>query len=169
MRLAAVVAGLAAALLLQTTVARFVFGGPVPIDFVLVVVVYAGLKGGPVPGLLTGTVGGLMQDALSSGVVGIGGLAKTVVGFLAGIVGTQFIVAHSAPRFVVFALATVLHAALLVGTYELLGLRDFGLPGTALAVAALGNAVVGVVAFQLAELLPGNTERRRASRSRLRR
>ena len=33
-----------------------------------------------------------MQDALSSGVIGIGGLAKTVVGFLAGVIGQQFIV-----------------------------------------------------------------------------
>jgi hypothetical protein len=34
---------------------------------------------------------------------------------------------------------------------------------------ALGNAVVGVVAFQLAELLPGAVERRRLGRGRRRR
>ena len=33
------------------------------------------------------------------GVIGIGGLAKTIVGFLAGIIGTQFIVAQPLPRF----------------------------------------------------------------------
>ena len=84
---------------------------------------------------LTGTFAGLVQDALSSGVIGIGGLAKTIVGFLAGIVGTQFIVAQSASRFVVFFLATDrerrdVHGA--VRAAGLASLRDTGtrrLPG----------------------------------------
>lgn len=169
MRLAGVVVALAAALLVQTTVARFLFGGAVSLDFVLVVVVYTALKAGPVAGLLAGTVGGLVQDALSSGVVGVGGLAKTVVGFLSGVVGTQFIVAQSLPRFVVFVAATLLHSVLFIGIYELLNLREFALPGAALAVAAGSHGIVGVLAFQVAELLPGVIERRRASRPRLRR
>ena len=67
-----------------------------------------------------------MQDALSSSVIGIGGLAKTLVGFLAGIIGTQFIVTASLPRFVVFFGATVLHAVVFMGLYVLLDLRHFG-------------------------------------------
>jgi hypothetical protein len=39
----------------------------------------------------------------------------------------------------------------------------------AVAGQALGNAIVGVVAFQVVELLPGAMERRRAMRGRLRR
>src|SRR5215831_13403540 len=96
----AVVVALAA----QTTLTRFLVRGPVAVDLVLVVVVYVALTSGPVTGLLSGTFAGLVQDALSSGVIGIGGLAKTVVGFLAGVIGTQFIVTHSLPRFVVFFL-----------------------------------------------------------------
>jgi len=157
------------ALLAQTTLTRFIVGVPVSVDLVLVAVVSAGLKAGPVMGLMAGTLGGLVQDGLSSGVIGIGGLAKSVVGFLSGVIGTQFIVAHPGPRFVVFSGATLLHAALFIGIYELLDLRDFGLPGTALAVASLGNAAVGVVALQLTDLLPGAVERRKASRPRLRR
>jgi hypothetical protein len=49
-----------------------------------------------------------------------------------------------------------------MGLYELLGLRHFGTPYGAVAVQALGNAVVGVMAFKVAELLPGAMERRRA-------
>jgi hypothetical protein len=74
----------------------------VAVDLVLVVVVYVALTSGPATGLLSGTFAGLAQDALSSSVIGIGGLAKTLVGFLAGIIGTQFIVTASLPRFVVF-------------------------------------------------------------------
>lgn len=169
MRVAGVALALAAALLLQPTVARVLAGAPVSVDLVLVVVVYAGLRAGAVTGLAAGTAGGLVQDILSSGILGIGGLAKTVVGFFAGVIGTQFIVAQPLPRFVVFVGATLAHALLFSGLYELLDLRTFGWPGAALAGQAVGNAVVGVVAFQVAELVPGMVERRRAARPRLRR
>jgi len=168
-RAAGVILAVVAALAFQTTLARFVVRGAAAIDLVLVVVVYVALTFGPTTGLLTGTFAGLVQDALSTGVIGIGGLAKTVVGFLAGIVGTQFIVANSVPRFVVFFGATALHAAVFMGLYALLDLRHFGTPYAAVAGQATANAVVGVVAFRLVELLPGAVERRRADRSRLRR
>jgi len=169
MRAVGVIVAVALALALQTTLARFVVRGTVAVDLVLVVVVYVALTTGPVTGLLTGTFAGLVQDALSSGIIGVGGLAKTVVGFLAGIIGTQFIVAQSLPRFVVFFAATVVHAAIFMGLYVLLDLRHFANPYGAVAGQALGNAVVGIIAFQLVELLPGAVERRRAQRSRLRR
>jgi rod shape-determining protein MreD len=143
--------------------------GPVALDFVLVVVVYVALTEGPSAGLMSGAVAGLIQDALSTSLIGIGGLAKTVVGFLAGIVGTQFIVVHTLPRFVVFFAATVVHAVVFMGLYAVLDLRHFGTPYAAVAGQAAGNALVGVVAFQLVELLPGAVERRRAAKSRPRR
>jgi rod shape-determining protein MreD len=166
-----IVLATAVAIALQSTLARFVIGGTVAVDLVLVVVVYAALASGPVTGLLTGTFAGLVQDALSSGVgvIGIGGLSKTIVGFIAGIVGTQFIVVQSLPRFVVFFGATIAHSAIFIGLYMLLGLRDFGTPYAAVLGQALGNAIVGVVAFQLAELLPGAVDRRKLTRTRLRR
>lgn len=169
MRTAGVMLAIALALALQTTLTRFVIRGTVAVDLVLVVVVYVALTSGPVTGLLSGAVAGLIQDALASGVIGIGGLAKTVVGFLAGIIGTQFIVTATLPRFVVFFAATVLHAVIFMGLYELLDLRQFGAPYAAVAGQALGNAIVGVVAFEIVELLPGAVERRRAGRNRLRR
>ena len=169
MKVAGVLLATVAALVLQTTFARFVARDAVPVDFVLVAVVYAGLRGGPVTGLLAGTFGGIVQDAMSSGVIGIGGLAKTTVGCLAGVIGTQFIVAKLIPRFVVFAAATVLHAVVFMGLYELLGLRDFGMPGLLLAGQAGSNALLGVVALHLSDALPGAIDRRRAARPRLRR
>ena len=169
MKAVGVILAIAVALLLQTTLGRFVIRGTVAVDLVLVVVVYVALTSGPVTGMLSGTAAGLAQDALSTGVIGIGGLAKTLVGFLTGIVGTQFIVSQPIPRFVVFLAATALHAAVFIGLYVLLDLRQFGTPYAAVAGQAVGNAIVGVVAFQLVELLPGVLERRRAQRARIRR
>lgn len=169
MRALAVVLATAAALALQTTLAGFVIRGTVALDLVLVVVVYVALVSGPVTGLLAGTVAGLVQDTLSSGIIGIGGLAKTLVGFLTGIIGTQFIVAHALPRFVVFFGATALHALVFVGLYVTLGLRSFDSPVAAIISQAVGNAIVGVLAFELVEFMPGAAERVRAARSRPRR
>ena len=82
MKAAWVVLAVSLALVLQTqtTLNRFMVRGAVVVDLVLVVVVYVALTSGPVTGLLSGTVAGLIQDALSSGVVGVGGLAKTTCG-----------------------------------------------------------------------------------------
>ena len=168
MKAAGIILAVAAALALQTTFARY-FRGSLALDLVLVVVVYVALTSGPVAGLLTGTFAGLVQDAMSTGVIGIGGLAKTLIGFLAGVVGTQFIVAHSIPRFVVFFGATLLHGLVFIGLYILLNLRHFESPYAAVVGQAAANAAVGVMAFQLAELLPGAVERRRAAKGQFRR
>ena len=90
---------------MQTTLATLVFRGGTRIDLVLIVVVYIAIKSGPSTGLVAGTVAGLIQDALSSGILGIGGLAKTIVGFLAGVLGTQFIVTAPLPRFLLLLMA----------------------------------------------------------------
>ncbi len=169
MKAAGVILAIAAALALQTTLTRFLVRDTFAVDLVLVAVVYVALTAGPVSGMMAGTFAGLLQDALASGVIGIGGLAKTIVGFLAGIIGTQFIVTNSLPRFVVFLGATVLHAVVFMGLYAVLDLRHFGDPYTQVAGQALGNAFVGVIAFEVVELLPGAMERRRAQRGRLRR
>jgi rod shape-determining protein MreD len=168
-RAVGVILAVIGALAVQTTVAGHLVKGTVAIDFVLVAVVYVALTSGPGTGLLAGTFAGLVQDALSSPVIGIGGLAKTIVGFLAGVIGTQFIVSQSLPRFVVFFGASVAHAAIFMGLYTLLDLRHFGTPFAAVAGQSAANAVVGVIAFQVVELLPGAVERRRAAKTRLRR
>ena len=157
---------IALALALQTTLARFVVGGSTAIDLVLVAVVAVALTTGPVGGMLAGTAAGLIQDALASGVVGIGSLAKTIVGFLAGAFGQQFIVTAALPRLVIFVAATILHGAVFMGLYYVLDLRAFPSPWKPLAAQAMGNALVGIVAFGVVESLPGMVERRRSRRGR---
>ncbi len=168
MKAAGIILAVVAALALQTTLARYV-RGTVAVNLVLVVVVYVALMSGSVTGLLAGTFAGLLQDALTTGVIGIGGLAKTLVGFLTGIIGTQFIVTQPLPRFCVFFGVTLLHELVFIGLYTLLDLRHFGAPYAAVVGQAAGNAAVGVVAFQLIELLPAAVERRRAAKGRIRR
>jgi rod shape-determining protein MreD len=161
---AGVLVAIGLALALQTTLARFLVGGTAAIDLVLVVVVYVALTTGPGTGMLAGSLAGLTQDALSSGVIGIGGLAKSIVGFLAGVIGQQFIVTAALPRFVMFVAATAVHSAVFMGLYIALGLRTFTSPYAAVSSQAVGNAVVGMIGFTMIEALPGMVERRRSRR-----
>ena len=165
MKIAGVLVAIALALALQTSLARFVVGGTAALDLVLVVVLYVALTSGPVTGMMAGSIAGLIQDALSSGTVGIGGLAKAIVGFAAGVVGQQFIVTAAFPRFVMFAAATVVHAGLFMGMYVLLGLKQFPSPWAAILSQAMINAVAGIVGFAIIESMPGAMERRRFNRS----
>ena len=166
MKAVGVLVAIALSLALQTTLSRFLIGGSAAVDLVLVAVIAVALTIGPVGGMLAGTAAGLIQDALSSGVVGIGGLAKTIVGFLAGAFGQQFIVTAALPRLVIFMAGTVLHGAVFMGLYYLLELRGFPSPWKPLLAQALGNALVGIIAFGIIESLPGMVERRRDRRVR---
>jgi rod shape-determining protein MreD len=160
--------GVAAALVLQSVLAWILGAHRLPVDLVLVAVVTSALLYGRVAGLLGGTLGGLAQDALVGGVMGIGGMASSLAGFLAGYIGTQFIVTQTIPRFLLFAGATVVHGALFMGLYQLLGLRRFDQPYLDLTVQALVNAAAGIVVFGLVETLPGLPERWRIRNERRR-
>ncbi len=153
---------IAVALALQTTLARFLVHGSIGVDLVLVAVVYLGLTTGPVAGLVSGSVAGLAQDALASGVVGIGGLAKTIVGYLTGLVGTAFIVTQTVPRFLMFFGATIIQAAVTLTLDAVLQRGVQTIPIASITAQAVGNALLGVVLFQLTEALPVVLERRRA-------
>jgi rod shape-determining protein MreD len=163
-RIAGVLIAIALALALQTTLARFVVGGTTAIDLVLVTVVYIALTSGPVSGMLAGSLAGLIQDQLSTGVLGIGGLAKAIVGFVVGAIGQQFIITAALPRLVTFLGATAAYQVIFMGLYVALGLRSFPSPWKAIATQALGNALVGMIAFTIIEAFPGVMERRRIGR-----
>ena len=164
MKVAASLLAVAVALALQTTLASLVIRGTAALDLVLIVVVYLSLISGPVSGVLIGSAAGLVQDALSPGIIGIGGLAKTIVGFVAGLLGSQFIVTAPLSRFIVFVLSTVVHAVVFMGLYSVLELRHFESPWAPVMSQAIGNGFLGVVGAQVVELLPGLRDRRKARR-----
>lgn len=172
MKLTRVLLTVVVALTLQMALARYAVAGRWVFDLVVVGVIYAALYWGPAAGMWTGTLGGLTQDALSGDVIGLGGFAKTVVGFGAGVLGAQFIVARPFARSGAVAVATVVHRLIVVG---LLAIVDRDWPGfswTAMLMETGLNAVAGFVAFQVSDMLPGavqqTRERRRSSFSRRR-
>ena len=156
--------GIIVALALQTSVLPFLVSRGGNIDLVLVVVVWAALQFGPAAGLLTGSAAGLAQDALSGGIIGVGGVAKTLVGFMAGVVGSQFIVANALPRFVVLLAGAVINAFTFLGLYAVIERRGLDMPWRQAGAQALATAVVGILVIQLAQAIPGMLMRRRLRR-----
>lgn len=160
MRTVGVLAALAVAIVLQATLSGMWMSAGTRVNFVLVAVVYVALAFGAVTGLLAGTAGGLAQDALAGGLVGVGGLSKTLVGFFVGVLGAQFIVSQPIPRFVMFVGATVAHELIFQALYALVESRAFTVQYSALLIQALVNATVGVLAFEVVEGAPGILQRR---------
>jgi rod shape-determining protein MreD len=167
------VLALALAIWLQTKLGTLLMLGTAPLDLTLIAVVYIALTSGPTVGLLAGMCAGLGQDALSGGIMfgkhtsimGIGGLANTVVGYLVGQASTQFIVTGVLPRFLAFFGSTIVHAVIFMGLYELLGVAHFGFPWAGVLGQGAANAIVGVVILQAIELIPGAAERRQNERA----
>jgi rod shape-determining protein MreD len=161
---AVVIAALGGALVLQTTLSGLMVGGTIGVNLILVAVVYLALAYGAVTGMLAGTIGGLAQDALAGGIVGIGGMSKTIIGFAVGVLGAQFNLSSTVPRLVMFVAATFVHEVMFEGLHAMVGGRPFGLQYSATLVQSLVNALVGVTAFLLVERGPEAVQRRRMNR-----
>jgi rod shape-determining protein MreD len=164
MKLTGVLVTVFLAVTLQVTLARFTVGGRWVFDLVLVGVVYASLQWGRVAGMIAGTIGGLTQDLLSGGVVGVGGLAKTLVGFAAGTVGTQFVLVKPRARMLIVAVASIGHRLIMILTASIITQQWPGLPWRAILVETLINALAGLLVFHLQEALPAAVDRGRMSR-----
>jgi len=152
------------AVTLQLMLARYTVGGKWLFDLVLVGVVYAALNWGPAAGMLAGTCGGLIQDVLSSDIVGVGGLSKTIVGFTTGVLGSQFVVARPFGRMLVVAASSFVHRLTILGLHSLVDQHWPGMPWAAMLGETGLNSLCGLVVFQASEGWPGLWNRNRQAR-----
>jgi rod shape-determining protein MreD len=160
----AVIATVLVAVLLQLMLARYMIGGRLVFDLVLVGVVFAALRWGPVAGMLAGTLGGLLQDALAGGIVGVGGLAKTVVGYVVGQIGVQFVLTRPRAMILPLVVATIVHRLLMLALYGLIDQRWPQVWWAAMLWETGVNAVCGLLLFVAAESVPNAISRGRMSR-----
>lgn len=164
MKITAVLATIVLTTLLQVTLTRFTAGGGVVFDLVLVGVVFTALQWGAVAGMLSGTVGGLLQDLLSGGVIGVGGLAKTLVGCATGVIGAQFVLVRSHARMIIVALATVAHRGLILVLRALIDQQWPSVPWGAILAETGLNAAAAIVVFYAMHVVPVAVQRQRAGR-----
>jgi len=126
------------------------------LDLPLMVTIYFGLsRRNPSTGLLLGMAIGLAQDSLSGRTVPLGlyGIAKTIIGFLASSIGARLDTEHPVARFALTALFFIVHQGLIVLTRRILLGQPEPWFNLHLLVAALLNAFVAVFLFLLLDRL----------------
>ena len=82
------------ALLIQLTLINSITILGVKPDLIMVVVVVFSLLKGEKEGTISGFASGLLQDIFSTGLLGINALAKTVIGFICGILKEKIFHEH---------------------------------------------------------------------------
>jgi rod shape-determining protein MreD len=126
------------------------------LDLPLLVTIYFGLsRRNPSTGLLLGMAIGLLQDSLSGPTVPLGlyGIAKTVIGYLASSIGARLDTEHPAARFALTAGFFVVHQGIIVLTRRILLAQPEPWFNMHLLIVALVNAVVAVFLFLLLDRL----------------
>ena len=129
------------------------------LDFPLLVTIYFGLsRRNPSTGLLLGMVIGLFQDSLSGPTVPLGlyGIAKTIVGYLASSIGARLDTEHPAARFALTFAFFIVHQGLIAVTRGILLGQPEPWFNMHLMVTALVNGLVAVLLFLLLDRLRRN-------------
>jgi rod shape-determining protein MreD len=125
------------------------------VDLPLLVTAYFGLsRRNPVTGLFLGAAIGLMQDALSyDNPIGLYGIAKTLLGYLASSIGARIDTEHPASRFALVFLFFHFHQAILAITKRVLLNQAAPFMTLHLLLDSLVSAACAVVLFALLDRL----------------
>jgi rod shape-determining protein MreD len=142
-----------AALVLQAWLPR-VLGRFAWFDLPLVVTVYFALgRRSPIQGTLMGASMGLFEDALSHHPIGVNGIAKTVVGFLAASVGVRIDVDNFTVRLLFIFLLSILASVVYVFVTRFLLGMELEFTWFTELFKAIGNSVIAIVTFPLLDRL----------------
>jgi rod shape-determining protein MreD len=123
-------------------------------DLPLVVTVYFALdRRSPIQGTLMGAGMGLFEDALSHHAIGVNGIAKTVVGFLAASIGVRIDVENHTIRLVMNFLLSLLSSALVVFVSRILLGLDLEWRWFTALFTAIGNSLIALILFPMLDRL----------------
>ncbi len=139
-----------AAILLQSLLPK-----PFPrlllLDLPLIVTIFFAVsRRSPVAGALTGAAIGLLQDFLTGQPIGINGIAKTIIGYIAASIGVRVDVEALTTRLLMNFLFSLLNSVLLyVILRRLVGLADYHLLWPHELLRAAVNTAVALPIFHL--------------------
>ena len=113
----------------------------------LVTIFFAVSRRNPVSGLLTGCFIGLVQDALTAKMIGLYGIAKTIVGYVTSSLGVKIDVENPGSRLLITFVFYLLHRVVYLIVQR--GLVQENVPGQWLhhLGAALANGLLAIVLF----------------------
>jgi rod shape-determining protein MreD len=124
------------------------------LELPLLVTIYFGIsRRNPSTGLLLGMVIGILQDSLSHKPLGLNGIAKTLIGYLASSIGGRIDSEHPASRFALTVIFFGVQQAVIVLVRRVLLAQPERLFSMQLLIAAAVNGVVAVALFLLLDRL----------------
>jgi rod shape-determining protein MreD len=125
------------------------------LDLPLLVTFYFGVsRRNPVSGMFLGAMIGIVQDALSHGSpIGLYGIAKTLVGYIASSIGGRIDTEHPVTRFGLVFLFFHFHQSVFAASVRVLLNRPAPFFSLHLLVGSLVSAAFGVVIFAVLDRL----------------
>lgn len=117
-------------------------------DLPLLITIYFSVaRRKPIAGLITGALIGTVQDAFGHHYIGLNGIAKTIIGFLASSLGVRIDVENPGSRFLMTVAFYLLHQVILIVIgVALVGVREPWMWERTL-VTAVVNGLLAVVLF----------------------
>jgi len=124
------------------------------VDLALLITVYFSLQRAPMSGMLVGVVGGIGQDAIGGGILGVQGFAKTLLGYLVAIASIRFSLENPLARLGVVAVAAAANAVLFAGLHMVLEdplpyTAAWGQFGKVLGKSVLADGLASLAVFAL--------------------
>ena len=119
-------------------------------DLPLLVTIYFGMtRRNPVSGLVTGSLIGLVQDSLTHQPLGLYGIAKTLVGFVASSLGVKLDVDSPLTRLLLTSSFYIAHQAVYFLVARGLVRQSLDWPWLYTLGAALANGILAVVLYAI--------------------
>ena len=116
----------------------------------IVTIFFAVSRRSPAAGALTGAAIGLLQDALTNQPIGVNGMAKSVIGYVAASIGIQVDVESLTTRVVMnFGFFLLNSFLLFLINHRLLGLASFHIQWAHELIRAAANTVLALPIFFL--------------------
>ncbi len=129
------------------------------LDLPLLLVIYFAIaKRSPVVGACAGAVIGILQDALTREPLGVYGVTKTVIGYIAGMLGNRIDTDNHGARVLFTFVLSLLHSGLYWVLVQRLLAEPVGWSWIHELIRALVNAVVGVLLFALLDRFQGEPD-----------
>lgn len=139
--------GIIIAFLLYTIIGKISFSLSQLLNFFTLAVIYFAVTRGELYGACIGTVCGLIQDSFSLGVFGIGGLSKTLMGFLAGFIAQRINILPLMRNFLFILVLTIGETALSIFLYYFISAEYVREITPLVLFQPLGTAFLGSVVF----------------------
>jgi rod shape-determining protein MreD len=123
------------------------------IDFPLIIVVYAALQRDAIKAVLFGTFAGIAVDALSGGLLGANGFAKTLVAYMVSELARRVYMDNLLLRIPVIAGACLLDDLIYYGMHRLLGQEPLGQVVVVISYTLIGTTIAGTMIYLLLDYL----------------